>query len=1077
MPTETPHGSELKERFFDALDLTLGERQSYLSKLATEDAAMHRLLVELLEAHERAEDASAAAQRAVDDDDEAAAGLNLPISMGNYELLEQIAEGGSGVVYRARQVDLDRTVAIKLLRSGLLATGEEVQRFRFEAEICARLDHPSIVPVHEVGNHEGRHFICMKLIEGSSLDQRVADYQSDPRSAAELVARITRAVHHGHRHGVLHRDVKPSNVLLDRDGTPFVADFGTAKLIDGAQDRTVPGWILGTPTYMAPEQASASGDVTVATDVYSLGCVLYELLVGRPPLVAKGLVETLRAVQEDLPTPLCSLRPELHRDLETICQTCLAKEPERRYSSALALAEDLERWLAFEPIYARKTTPVERILLAWRRNPLVSSLIAAVAVLAVALVVGALLASIELAAQIEDTREAEGFANEQLRNAYLAEARALRHGGQVGRRERALELAGLAAGIRPGRDLRDEGISSLALSDIATARSWPLSDESPSMLCFDAQFERYFVGHKNGELEVRSALDGTQITALTGNGYPVWRARFGQGGRYLGVVHHGVGKGNRTVIWDLNGPVRLMDVPARPSGHFDLAPDRPAVTLCWSDGRLHEIDLETLEERTLAQFDPENLPKLIRYSPTGKSVAVALSEEAPIGIYSMTGEVLAELNGHDGLPLTLTWSPDGSRLLAGCSEQDAYVWDMESTEPIATLKGHGAEVVRSAFPRHDVAATYSWDGTTRLWDLQTSETLAITKETLVESPPARDLVGLSTPAQIRLGSIVHGTVLRELHGHGSKDPSSLSIDPTDSLIASGGEDDILLWDLASGERLDGLELESLKGLHFLPDGSLLAGTKERLVRLSIEHGRFVGPAEVLREEPARSLTLDPDGQCAAYLSSGDLVLLSLGRDGEALRIPTPAGTSFLAFSADGRLIAAGCYRGSGVRIWSTSDGAEIAHLSAEESDCLPQFSPDGLWLVYGTHREYRVHRVGSWDLEYRVSRGDWSDYVAKLTRYSPDGTVLAGTFGRHDIMLLDPLNGETLAVFEAPGDQQFSQGRFTSDGRHLVVASESNRVLVWDLVRLRQELGNAGLDAGIGPGWTRALTNDEPKEQ
>jgi len=1073
MPTD----SELKALFFEAVELPSLERRDFLAELEEHDSGLCSQLEQLLAAHARAEVASEAAQRALEDEEEASPGLELPLSMGNYELLEFIAEGGSGAVYRARQIDLNRTVAIKLLRSGLLATGEEVQRFRAEAEVSARLDHSSIVPVHEVGKHEGRHFISMKLIEGPSLDQCMTRYHDDPRAAAALVARIARALDHGHRHGVLHRDVKPSNILLDKDGTPYIADFGTAKLIDEARRQTMTGGILGTPSYMAPEQASASGDVTVATDVYSLGCVLYELLAGTPPVVGPGLLETLRRVQAETPTAVRVMRPEVHRDLETICHTCLAKEPARRYGSALAMAEDIERWLAYEPIQARRATPFERIGLAWRRNPLVTSLVAAVALLAVFLVIGSVVASFELQAGIEETHEAEEFAREQLRNAYLAEARALRHGGQAGRRERSLELLGLAADVRPGRDLLDEGASSLALSDIASERSWSQAASDRSMLCFDSSFERYLLGRASGELELRSSADGSLLANLDSNGYPVWRARFSADGRYLGVVHHvrSGTDGQRTVVWDLEGPVVVLDEPRVPAGHFDFAPDRAALALCWSDGRLLEIDLETLEERKLVQFEVDNPPQLIRYSPAGKSFAVALEETSPIGIYSLDGELLTELTDHDELVLTMAWSPDGTRLLAGCGDHQAYAWEIEGGELIATLEGHRSEVVRSAFPRRDVAATFSWDGTTRLWDLQTGETLAITEETLHESPPALDRLGLSSRSQVRIGTVVHGGILRELHGHSLKDPRSISVDATDTLIASGGETELLLWDLRSGERLDRLDVVSLQDQLFLPDGSLLVASDDSLMRWRIEGGRFESDPELVYAGRSRQLTVTPDGQLLAFLSAEHLNLMALGGDGESLLIPVHDVTDRLTFSPDGGLVAAGCYRGSGVRIWSTTGGKEVAHLAPEESECTPHFSPDGRWLAYGTKHEYHVHRVGDWERVYSVWRNDESGATAKVTRYSPDSKLLAGTHGRNEITLLEAASGETLVVFEPPGRHLFSKSRFTSDGRLLVVASESNRVLVWDLERLRQELASAGLDAGLGPGWTSAAPTDEER--
>jgi serine/threonine protein kinase len=237
---------------------------------------------------------------------------------GDYELIEEIAHGGMGVVYKARQVSLNRMVALKMILAGNLASSEEVQRFHVEAEAAANLDHPNIVPIYEVGEHEGRHYFAMKLVEGSSLSQFKTRLNGEQRAVAKLIITVARAVHHAHQRGILHRDLKPANILVDARGEPHVTDFGLARRVERGDSLTESGTVLGTPAYMSPEQVAGGRDVMTSSDVYSLGAVLYEMLTGRPPFQGRTPLETLRQVTEEEPARPRSLSASIDRDLETI---------------------------------------------------------------------------------------------------------------------------------------------------------------------------------------------------------------------------------------------------------------------------------------------------------------------------------------------------------------------------------------------------------------------------------------------------------------------------------------------------------------------------------------------------------------------------------------------------------------------------------------------------------------------------------------------------------------------------------------------------------------------------------------
>ena len=289
---------------------------------------------------------------------------------GDYELLEEIGRGGQGVVYRARQKSLNRTVALKVIGLGPWATDAHLKRFRREAEAAAGLQHPCIVPIHEVGERDGFCYFSMNFIEGGQLDEVVKREPMPIRRAMELIAKLARTVHYAHEHGILHRDIKPGNILLDAKSEPMLTDFGLARLVEA--DSTVTGTleVMGTPSYMAPEQAAGNNaQLTSATDVYGLGAVLYQLLTGHPPFAGGTTYETIRLVLDTEPRQPRLLNPKIDRDLSTICLKCLEKDPERRYSSALGLAEDLERWLKHEPIQARRTGVITRSRKWVRRNP------------------------------------------------------------------------------------------------------------------------------------------------------------------------------------------------------------------------------------------------------------------------------------------------------------------------------------------------------------------------------------------------------------------------------------------------------------------------------------------------------------------------------------------------------------------------------------------------------------------------------------------------------------------------------------------------------------------------------------
>ncbi|HKX63032.1 MAG TPA: serine/threonine-protein kinase, partial [Verrucomicrobiae bacterium] len=421
--------------------------------------------------------------------------------LGDYELIEEIARGGMGLVYRARQISLNRMVAVKVLLAGQFADEKFIHRFRREAEAAASLNHPNIVSIHDIGDHEMQPYFSMELIDGRSLSDLVRETSLPARQAAQLLQTIAEAVHFAHERGVLHRDLKPSNVLVDAQGVPHITDFGLAKKVESSvglgadrpskpalADLTLTGQVLGSPNYMPPEQANPkSGPATAASDIYSLGAILYHLLTGRPPHLADTVAQTLRLVMEGDPVPPRLLHPALSRDLETICLKCLEKEPPRRYASARELADELGRFLRDEPIHARPIGPLGRLRRWCQRKPALATSLGAGAFLLLVIVIGSPIAMLRIDAEWERAEKArqeearlrvraelaEHETSKQLYVALLEQARATVRSGDLGHRVRALAAIRRAAAISNTVELRREVFAALALGDLEFERQLP----------------------------------------------------------------------------------------------------------------------------------------------------------------------------------------------------------------------------------------------------------------------------------------------------------------------------------------------------------------------------------------------------------------------------------------------------------------------------------------------------------------------------------------------------------------------------------------------------------------------------